>query len=419
MNPPGSPVAERLESLRHEFALDAAGARQLIGRIHEEMRSGLAGGRSSLKMLSSFTRHPTGRERGRYLALDLGGTNFRVMAVELSGERSFEILRETRIAIPGELRSGDGERLFDFIASSLDAFLGESGLPGDGRYGLGFTFSFPVRQTGVKAGTLIQWTKGFTAGGVVGNDVVVLLERALRRRGIGCVSVDALVNDTVGTLVAKSYEREGCKLGVILGTGTNACYSEKGKDGVIVNMEWGGFAGFEGNAFDRTLDAASANPGSQLFEKAVSGMYLGEIARLVLVGMAKEGLVAAPEGPAYSLTSEHLSRLVGSAPASGDGVARAVAEIVSTRSAHLAAMALAAVLLWQEERLAEDGVVAIDGSLFEKFPGDRETMVAFLEELLGEHARNVHVEDARDGSGVGAAIIAAIASGTRPESGTP
>ena len=411
-------MAERLESLRREFALDAARARPLIGRFHEEMRSGLAGGKSSLKMLSSFTRRPTGRERGRFLALDLGGTNFRVMAVELSGERSFKILKKTRSTIPGERMSGDGELLFDFIASSLDAFLGESGLPGDGRYGLGFTFSFPVRQTGVKAGTLIQWTKGFTAEGVVGNDVVVLLERALQRRGIACVSVEALVNDTVGTLVASSYEREGCGLGVILGTGTNACYPEKGRDGVIVNMEWGGFAGFEGNAFDRALDAASANPGSQLFEKAISGMYLGEIARLVLEGMAKEGLVAAPVGPAHSLTSEHLSWLVGSAPTSGEGAARAVAELVTTRSAHLAATAIAAVLLWQEERLVEERVVAIDGSLFEKFPGYRVAMAAFLEELLGEHAGNVRFEDAPDGSGVGAAIIAAIASGTRREEGT-
>lgn len=31
---------------------------------------------------------------------------------------------------------------------------------------LGFTFSFPVNQTAINAGTLITWTKGFSASGV-------------------------------------------------------------------------------------------------------------------------------------------------------------------------------------------------------------------------------------------------------------
>ncbi len=410
MSTPGSSLEDRLESLRKDFLFDEAAAGRLVARFHEEMRSGLAGRASSLKMLSSFTRRPTGREKGRFLALDLGGTNFRVLAVELSGDRSFEVVRATRAAIPREDMGGDGVALFDFVAASLDAFLSGSGLPRDGKYGLGFTFSFPVRQTGIRSGALIQWTKGFTASGVEGKDVVVLLEAALRRRGLGGVSVEALVNDTVGTLVARSYEREGCELGVILGTGTNACYPEKGKDGVIVNIEWGGFAGFAGNSFDRALDAASANPGSQLFEKAVSGMYLGEIVRLVLDQLAREGLVPAPVGAPYSLTSEHLSRLVAGSPTGGDRVARAVAELVTTRSAHLAATAIAAVLLWRGEQAPGERVAAIDGSLFEKFPGYREAMSAFLAQGMGERARDVRFELAHDGSGIGAAIIAAIAS---------
>ena len=49
---------------------------------------------------------------------------------------------------------------------------------------IGFTFSFPVQQTGLISGTLIEWTKGFTAAGAVGQDVTEMLEAALKRKGV-------------------------------------------------------------------------------------------------------------------------------------------------------------------------------------------------------------------------------------------
>jgi hexokinase len=86
---------------------------------------------------------------------------------------------------------------------------------------------FHVEQTNIAAGRLIAWTKGFTAKGVEGEDIIILLNEALRRKNIHGINVVALANDTVGTLVAKSYADPACDLGVILGTGTNACYLEK------------------------------------------------------------------------------------------------------------------------------------------------------------------------------------------------
>ena len=58
------------------------------------------------------------------------------------------------------------QALFDFIASALAKFVAteSEGLhvsPGRQRE-LGFTFSFPVRQTSISSGTLIKWTKGFS-----------------------------------------------------------------------------------------------------------------------------------------------------------------------------------------------------------------------------------------------------------------
>ena len=115
---------------------------------------------------------------------------------------------------------------------------------------VGFTFSFPVDQTSVDAGTLMEWTKGFDSPGVVGQDVMAMLAAACARRGLQ-VHLRALVNDTVGTLMMRAYSDAAARVGVILGTGTNACYVERaaaipkwegGKEGgMLVNMEWGGF----------------------------------------------------------------------------------------------------------------------------------------------------------------------------------
>lgn len=145
---------------------------------------------------------------------------------------------------------GTADELFDFIAESIHSFLKKVNAQ-DSQVVFGFTFSFPVNQTGVASGSLIEWTKGFTTQGVVDKDVVELLNKALERKKISA-KVVALVNDTVGTMVACCYQNSSCEVGVILGTGTNACYSEKVSNiskftdkthlsEMIINMEWGGF----------------------------------------------------------------------------------------------------------------------------------------------------------------------------------
>lgn len=56
--------------------------------------------------------------------------------------------------------------LFDFIAAALAKFVEsepEVFHPPSGKLReLGFTFSFPVKQTSISSGTLIKWTKGFS-----------------------------------------------------------------------------------------------------------------------------------------------------------------------------------------------------------------------------------------------------------------
>lgn len=62
-------------------------------------------------------------ETGKFLALDLGGTNFRVLLIELSGEH-FE-MKSKIFAIPQHIMLGSGEQLFDHIAECLAIFVKE------------------------------------------------------------------------------------------------------------------------------------------------------------------------------------------------------------------------------------------------------------------------------------------------------
>jgi hexokinase len=254
------------------------------------------------------------------------------------------------------------------------------------------------------------------------------------RKGLRFIRITALVNDTIGTLVSKSYADRSCDAGVILGTGTNACYPEKisniarnknpGRDGeMIINIEWGNFAGLAQTPYDVELDKCSRNPGFQFLEKMVSGMYLGALASKMLADMGLRGVSEFFRG-GHELKTEDMSRIAGND-------FRALAEsglehigpderktlqnicgLTARRSARLAGAAIAAVIPWMDPQLLREHLVGIDGSLFELYPRYRENICGVFDDIFGAKARGIRLELAKDGSGIGAAITAAIAEQT-------
>lgn len=118
-------------------------------------------------------------EKGNFLALDLGGTNFRVLLITLDGQ-NFD-MKSKIYAIPQTLMLGTGTQLFDHIAQCLALFVKDLNLQNE-VLPLGFTFSFPLMQYGLTKGHLVRWTKGFNCSGVIDQDVVALLEEAISRR---------------------------------------------------------------------------------------------------------------------------------------------------------------------------------------------------------------------------------------------
>jgi glucose-6-phosphate 1-dehydrogenase len=470
---PGAGAAA-LAAARDEFTLTKPRLTAMVGHFLEEMARGLAGRPSTIKMIPSFvTAVPGGREQGAAWAIDLGGSNLRVIEVALAGDSVATITREHKAEIPAATQRGSGEALFDFIAGACV----EAGLPPGAK--LGFTFSFPYAQHSISSGVLLEWTKGFSAEGVVGQDVAGLLEAAFLRRGLS-VRVAALANDTVGTLCAGAYCAPASRVGVILGTGTNAAYIEradnipkwggaKGGD-MLINMEWGGFGSSGGpNAFallpfhsvDHQLDYATPNPTKQRFEKMISGMYLGELARLLLVSLAARGALqsstAAPDAPLFkpwAFTTAAMADVAGDAspalvavgavlsalglpstPLVDRRVVVEVCELVARRAARLAAAAIAAVFT-QMGAAGVGGAAAIDGSVFKKYPRFQEVRrrrslasksppplrpaypftqptpppPQWMRETLVELGMERDLVHAEDGSGIGAAMIAVVAA---------
>ena len=115
------------------------------------------------------------------MALDLGGTNFRVLLITLD-HQDFD-MKSKIYAIPQSLMLGTGVQLFDHIAQCLALFVKDLKLENE-ILPLGFTFSFPLTQKGLTEGYLVRWTKGFNCSGVVDQDVVALLEEAIARRNV-------------------------------------------------------------------------------------------------------------------------------------------------------------------------------------------------------------------------------------------
>jgi hexokinase len=135
---------------------------------------------------------PTGYETGTYLALDMGGTNLRVCEIVLTDEKSeFDII-QSKYRMPEELKTGESEELWEYIADCLQQFI-ETHHQGEKieQLPLGFTFSYPATQNYIDEGILQRWTKGFDIDGVEGKNVVPMFEEALAKRVSHSLNVDS------------------------------------------------------------------------------------------------------------------------------------------------------------------------------------------------------------------------------------
>jgi hexokinase len=266
------------------------------------------------------------------------------------------------------------------------------------------------------------------------------------------VKIVALINDTTGTLIASSYKDPEIKIGSIFSTGCNAAYMEEcgsipkikeygypDDTPMAINTEYGAFDNdrkvLPRTHFDKIIDESSPRPGQQIYEKMVAGLYLGEILRLVLIdlhehnGLLRGQDISSLRKPGcidssfLSTVEEDVSegmddiasifnKKLGAKPALYElEVSRYLVEMIGTRAARLYACGIAAIC---KKKKIDSCHVGVDGSVFNKYSHFRDRAAQALREILdwpeGTEDK-VTLHSSEDGSGVGAALIAALALG--------
>jgi hexokinase len=244
---------------------------------------------------------------------------------------------------------------------------------------------------------------------------------------------------------------------------------------MFISCEWGSFDNAllvqPNTTYDLKVDQGSLNPGNQMFEKRVSGMFQGELLRVALnelyadpdAGLFRgvqwdspaEGEGSSPFFTRWAIDTSLLSVaaadnskeltallevLVKTLRIPADHVSiddvravKMIADAIGKRAARLAGMAIASILIKGgrmtvgRNTLPVTGVtedssdvgsvdIALDGSVVELYPGFESYMREVWRVIDGigpAGEKRIKMGVAKDGSSIGAAIIALIVANGR------
>lgn len=206
---------------------------------------------------------------------------------------------------------------------------------------------------------------------------------------------------------------------------------------VIINTEYGAFDNerhfLPRTPFDEQIDAKSIQPGAQIYEKMVAGLYIGEMLRLIMVTLHEqerffEGqdttrlrTANTLEAPFLSIAELDISEYLDDMRAEFKETlsldpsleelkaCRYLIGLIATRAARLYACGVAAICKKKNLRRCHVGV---DGSVFNKYSGFKSRAAQALREIMDWPPYEldlIALNAAEDGSGVGAALAAALA----------
>ena len=165
------------------------------------------------------------------VAMDMGGTNFRIARVCFDNQGNASINDFKKFAMPGFVNSITSDEFFDFFNQMKKDYQAKD---------VGLCFSYPAEILKDGRAKIITFSKEVQ---IEGSEGMVLDAKVL--------------NDTT----AAQLGTRGANMGMILGTGFNLCYV---KDGMIINAEAGRCTDFPTEDFDF----------GPLSEMQISGAYL-------------------------------------------------------------------------------------------------------------------------------------------------
>ncbi|KAF1947920.1 actin-like ATPase domain-containing protein [Clathrospora elynae] len=455
-----------------EAPLEPAKLLQISVKLQEQFTPKLQA--SDICMLPSYNdKLPTGLEKGTYLALDVGGSTFRIALVELNGRqpgaKNMRIVAMKSYKIDEKVRQRSGTDFFDWMAEKIEQALADPQMQNSTNtqsFPMGLAWSFPVEQTSIHSARLLDMGKGFRATeGLLGQDLTELIMAPCRKRNLP-VHMDSIINDSSATLLSRAYEDPSTRFAVILGTGFNISvhlpvsslaatkykgYPQKWLDEathVLVNTECSMFGkdAFPTTRWDDQLNDAHVRPDFQPFEHMISGRYIGEIVRLMMVEAVQTAGLFSGEIPdqlaePYTLDtgtiaamemddSKHLTNATAlfqakhplSKPPTYNDIhfIRQVSQLVSHRAAAFLATGIHALwaLRTESEGLTPTSAgrmsIGCNGSVIEKYPLFRELCQSHLDELTtasGAEPKSISLEIALESAIFGAAVAVCCLEG--------
>ncbi|OCT52559.1 Hexokinase [Cladophialophora carrionii] len=269
---------------------------------------------------------------------------------------------------------------------------------------------------------------------------------------------DTIIGAIFGTGCNAAYMDRVSQIPKMPSQTTDPDSSLKEDSPMAINCEYGAFDNshtvLPRTRYDELIDEQSPRPGEQTFEKMSAGLYLGEIFRQILLELLTKEIIfqdwsSGSDSDAnkqtqtqkdalstpYAIDTEFLSTVENDAtPSLGEAKSafqrvlagltpsdaelrfcQAVAKLIAIRGARLCACGASAICRRIGRR---KGHVAADGSVAVKHPRFKERWECAVREILdmkmggfGREGEGIELTSAEDGSGVGAAVICALAMG--------
>lgn len=325
------------------FQIDNGKLKEIALSFLEKVKAGLHKENEEIQCIPTFITPKTTAVDGTALVLDLGGTNYRVAIIDFNNgtptihpnngwKKDMSVMKS-----PGYRQ----EELFKELADMIDGIQWKEEVP------IGYCFSYPAESVPGGDARLLRWTKGVNIKEMIGQFIGKSFLDYLNKRDKLKFTGIKVLNDTIASLFAgltdNSYD---AYIGLIVGTGTNMATfipadkitklnAEYGMQGLVpVNLESGNFHPPFLTSVDDTVDAISDSPGTQRFEKAVSGMYLGDILKAAFPLEEFE----------EKFDAQKLTAII-NYPDIHKDVYVQVAQWIYIRSAHLVAASLAGLVL--------------------------------------------------------------------------
>ena len=393
------------------FDLTTEQLREIANNLQSKIEEGLKKDGQEILDIPTHISPKKDIEDGKVLALDWGGTNFRAAIVEFKNGKPTVIESKKKPISAKETTGFKQDDLFNEMASliceleNLDENVTQ----------IGYCFSYPAASRLNGDAILLRWTKGIEIPDMIEVPVGEPLMKYLNNyKNIRTTFTNIkVINDTVACLFAGLSEAGyDTYMGLIVGTGTNMAslmprdkiekLNSKEEDAIPVNLESGNFKPPHLTVVDGLVDAMSNNKGSQLFEKAISGGYVGEVFKTVFMDKKIK----------YNFDGADLANLINN-PAGKSEDQVNIAQWIYDRSAKLVAASLtglAQALVVQNPSIKKI-CLAADGSVFWGKNQYDETyyknlVAKELDTLLPDGVTITIIDEMQDPNLVGSAISA-------------